>query len=329
MSTSSFQLLCDLLDKGEMSPRQAFVTAGIRVTEHEPFLISVFDVLSVFGGIKNRSSAWESLRKTRVISRMDVMTYQFPGSRQRNTPVVNIANMCMLVMNMKGQSATAFRVKYAAVMASNLKNVRASPEPMGAGVHNAHTNTSGYVYMAHHPGHSDVKIGMTTKDEKGLRKQYSRPGMAHALYTEFEFFGPCQNVHLAESSVHRELAHYRHSKGREWFVAEDKEVFEHFRNVIRSAVSRMDHDGHVKVGCKRPRDDEADQRVSGSDTPESARFVDESRMLEAPSPPASPQLPTMDAAEKYRMCMVDAGLWDDDAKCVYRKAMDKALLANS
>lgn len=330
MSASSFQLLCDQLDKGEVSPRQAFVSAGIRVTKHEPYLISVLDAIRVIGGHSKNRDVWSKMQKDLPCLKSSIEYFHFEGARQRSTPVVDHIGFSLILVNIKSKQSALFRMKYASVIGASLQNARVTPgSTMRREVNDARTNTPGYVYMAYHPGHSDVKIGMTTKNEKSLRKQYSRPGMAHALYTEFELFGPCQNVRLAESSVHRELAHYRHSKGREWFVAEGKDMFEHFRNVIRSAVSRMDHDGHVKVGCKRPRDDGAAERASESDTPESACVADESRMLEGPPPLALPRLPSMDAAEKYRKCMVDAGLWDDDAKCVYRKAMDTALLSNS
>lgn len=301
---------------------------GVRVDRGPPRRLSAHDVIFNIGGISNRYDMWRRLMNRSDIAQQIMDHCEFLGSDVHGRSYVPMLDGLgiMLVMNaLRGDSARIFRAEctteFMRYMNGGIIN-STSATPVCDTPSDMEPNTTvdpdvsapppkchvGYVYMMKCPSHYDVKIGMTTKSEEDLRKQYARAGYGDELYTDFELFGPCANVRLAEKMVHDELQKFRHSKGREWFLASGDDDLQMFRDAIADAVQSADHGGHVVQGCKKRKFSQ----------------------ITADSEPAEKNvhmyLAEQECANRYRTSMMEANMWDDHAQQMYRIAMDQVLL---
>lgn len=86
----------------------------IRVTPDKK--ISVFDVISVYSGVKHSKTTWSHVQKTHTSMVQNVYHWKFPGARQRETPVMDLKGILQLVMILPGKRAATTREKFANVL---------------------------------------------------------------------------------------------------------------------------------------------------------------------------------------------------------------------
>lgn len=82
----------------------------VRVTEENPRRASVFDVISIVSETTNPRAAFQRLcaEYEEVVAKTDF--WQFPGARQRETPVANAENLLYIVNLLPGRRAALFRL---------------------------------------------------------------------------------------------------------------------------------------------------------------------------------------------------------------------------
>lgn len=309
---------------------------GVRVRYGNPMRVSAHDVIHKICGITNRYDMW-----ARLMARDEVKdqirehcVFSYDTSGREQSPMLDGMGVMLVANSLQGRATSIFRAECSfafmhfmngAVDAVVVDNTPLEDDIMARDVSvNDDTPTtktlSGHVYIMRRLGHLDVKIGMTTKSEKELRAQYSRAGYGSGAYNEFEFFGPCLNPRLAEKMVHDELKHYRHNKGTEWFVASDDQEMNAFRQIIKDVVDNVNHDGHItNVPVKRRRE-RADVHHANVSAEQSHK-----KTIDNANTSHDSTVDIFALASKYREHMVDAGMWGEDAKQIYKRAMDKAL----
>jgi len=87
-----------------------FAGGKVRVTDETPKRASVYDVIRVITQVQNPHTVLERLRTEHVNGLSQIEFLQFPGERQRPTPVIDAPGLMELVTLLPGKRAHQFRV---------------------------------------------------------------------------------------------------------------------------------------------------------------------------------------------------------------------------
>ena len=119
MPTSAARVrhISDLASKmADFTQLDAAALGQIRKTSEDPPRVSVYDLIRCITGLANPHNAWAALQNNHpeVLHRLE--NRQFPGSGQRETPVVDARGAVEIIMLLPGRAAAEFRKEAAGVI---------------------------------------------------------------------------------------------------------------------------------------------------------------------------------------------------------------------
>jgi hypothetical protein len=220
-----------------------FKGARIRKTGELPPRISILDLIQAVTGVINPSASWANLSERMRglnVALPDIGMYQFPGARQRETPIADARGVVHIIFFLPGPRAAAFCYKCSDLIVrylggdesliDEIRQTRVAREQL-PGDHllrvfapspqNVWSSfevplercDQGVVYTATSPHLPYVKIGMWTGTEKMLTSRYAT------------YYGQSVNIksipsadcRLLERSVHIALSDFLFEPGRELY----------------------------------------------------------------------------------------------------------------